>query len=126
MIWSAPPRNLWTLPLPCATPTEDDERDQASPGYAARAGRLALRVCTGRRQARPPDQLLLPQPRRGHLRRIPAADGRNRLEELSEDLPRRDRRGENQVPLPGLAARPGGGCVTSLPWLESSSASPVG
>ena len=59
---------------------------------------LELRVRDRRRQARPADQQLLPQPRRGHVRRVPAADGRNRLEELPDDRARGGRRGQDQVP----------------------------
>ena len=57
-----------------------------------------------RRQARAPDQQLLPQPRRGNLRRVPAADGRDRLEKLPHDRPRGGSGGEDEVPLP-LAPR---------------------
>ena len=39
--------------------------------------RLQLRLRARRRQARAADQLLLPQPRRGDVRRVPAADGRD-------------------------------------------------
>ena len=53
-------------------------RDQATHRRAARQRRLELRLRDRRRQARAPDQLLLPQPRRGHVRRVPAADGRDR------------------------------------------------
>src|SRR5918998_2961053 len=77
--------------------------DQAPPRHPPGACRLPLRVCTGGRQARPPDKLVLPQPRRGHVRRVPAADGGHGLEELPEDLPRGDRRGQDQLPLPGVA-----------------------
>ena len=45
---------------------------------------LALRLRTGGREARPPDQLLLPQPRRGDIRRVPAADGRDDVQELPQ------------------------------------------
>ena len=48
---------------------------------------------------------LLPQPRRGHVRRVPAADGRDRLEELPDDRPRGSRRGQDQVPLPRSVSR---------------------
>ena len=42
---------------------------------------------------RPPDQQLLPQPRRGWgVRRVPAADGRHRLEKLPHDRPPGGRR----------------------------------
>src|SRR3954453_16282848 len=87
--------------------------DQATPGHAARAGRLELRGRDRGRQASPTDELVLPEPRRGDVRRVPAADGRDRLEELPEDLARGNRRGQDQVPLPGVA--PG-----APPWPESS------
>ena len=60
-----------------------------------------------RRQARPADQQLLPQPRRGHLRRVPAADDRNGLEKLPHDRPRGGSCGKDEVPLP-LSGRLGG------------------
>ena len=53
--------------------------DQPAHRLAARARRLQLRLGDRGRQARPPDQLVLPQPRRGDVRRVPAADGRHRL-----------------------------------------------
>ena len=61
---------------------------------------------------------LLPQPRRGHLRGVPAADDRHGLEELPHDRPRRGRGREDQVPLPRLSR--------TARWRASSSASPVG
>ena len=81
----------------------------------ARARRLALRQRHRRRQARAADQLLLPQPRRGHVRGVPAADGRHGVEELPHDRARGSRPGQDQLPLP---ARP-----AAAPWRASSSAS---
>ena len=67
--------------------------DQATSRQAARAHRLALRRGRRRRQARPPDQQLLPRPRRGQLRRVHAADGRHpERQELPHDRPRGARR----------------------------------
>ena len=43
----------------------------------ARACRLPVRERDRRRQACASDQLVLPQPRRGHVRGVPAADGRH-------------------------------------------------
>ena len=68
-----------------------------------------------RRQARAPDQQLLPQPRRGHVRRVPAADDRNRLEKLPHDRPRGGRSREDQVPLP--LGRPAGPAQRAAPAL---------
>src|ERR687895_376181 len=99
------------LPLPWVA------RDQATPRQAARPGGLPLRLRPRRRQAGPADQLLLPQPRRKELRRVPAPHGGDGLEELPEDLARGDRGGQDQVPLP-LARR--------QRWPESCSAYPGG
>src|SRR5205807_2423786 len=88
---------------PRPVPTEREALDQAPAGRTSGARRLALRVRARCREARAPDQLLLPQPRRGHLRRVPAADGRHGFEELPEDRPGRDRRRQDQVPLPRVA-----------------------
>src|SRR3954467_12298300 len=79
-------------------------RDQAKTGHPPGARRLALRGRPRGCQARPPDQLVLPQPRRGPVRRVPPADGRDGFEELPEDLARRDRRRQAPVPLPLLGA----------------------
>ena len=51
--------------------------DQATRRQTAGARRLALRRGRRRGEAGAPDQQLLPQPRRGRLRRVPAADGRD-------------------------------------------------
>src|SRR3954468_4787953 len=68
---------------------------------------LAVRQRDRGRQARAPDQLVLPQPRRGHVRGVPAADGGHRLQELPDHRPRRGRERQGQVPLPRLtSARP--------------------
>ena len=56
---------------------------------AARARRLQLRLRARGRQARPADQLLLPQPRRGDVRRVPAADGRDRARRTTSRSPSR-------------------------------------
>ena len=81
-----------------AEPTSPDGRtrplDLTPHRQAARARRLRLRERDRRRQARAPDQLLLPQPRRGDVRRVPAADGRDALEELPDDRARRGRQGK--------------------------------
>src|SRR3954449_604106 len=62
--------------------------------------RLPIRKRDRRRQAGAADQLVLPQPWRGHLRGVPAADGGHRLQELPDDLARRGRQRQDQVPLP--------------------------
>src|SRR4051795_8747560 len=102
-----PPMSWWSTPLPSVgtNPPKEPTSDQAPPGRAAGTSRLALRVRDRRCQAGASDQLVLPQPRRGNLRRVPAADGGDGLEELPQDLPRGDRRRQDQVPLPRLAGR---------------------
>src|SRR3954468_7296397 len=97
--WGSP------LPLVALPPTLPKERtsDQAPPGRAAGARRLALRVRTRRGQAGAPDQLVLPQPRRGNVRREPAARGGHRPEELPQDLARGARGRQDQLPLPAVA-----------------------
>src|SRR3954469_157737 len=77
-------------------------RDQAQTGHTSRASRLALRRRARGRQARPPDQLVLPQPRRGAVRRVHPADGRDGVEELPEDLARAKRLRQAPLPLPAL------------------------
>src|SRR4051795_11402512 len=67
---------------------------------------LAVRQRDRGRQARAPDQLVLPQPGRGHVRGVPAADGGHGLQELPDDRPRRGRERQGQVPLPRLTRRP--------------------
>src|SRR3954447_18426795 len=100
MSWRTSP-----LPLKAATPNLPKEQpsDQAPPGRAAGTCRLALRVRARRGQAGAPDQLVLPQPRRGDVRRVPAADGRHRVEELPQDLARGARGRQDQLPLPAVA-----------------------
>ena len=61
---------------------------------------------------------LLPQPRRGHVRGVPAADGRHRLQELPDDRARRGRERQDQVPLPRL--------IAAGRMARSCSASPAG
>ena len=51
--------------------------DQTTRRQASRARRFSLRRRRRLGEARPADQQLLPQPRRGRLRRVPAADGRD-------------------------------------------------
>src|SRR2546423_635981 len=123
-IWSVRSMSSWSSPLPltAALPTllKEPTSDQAPPGRAAGTCRLALRVRARLGQASAPDQLVLPQPRRGDLRRVPAADGGHGLEELPQDLARRDRGGQDQVPLPGLGPEP------PRRWPGSSSASAAG
>src|SRR5919108_366168 len=63
---------------------------------------LALRQRDRGRQARAPDQLVLPQPRRGDVRGVPAADGGHRVQELPDHRARGSRGREGQVPLPPL------------------------
>src|SRR3954454_15988786 len=84
---------LTTLP-------KEQPSDQAPPGRAAGTCRLALRVRARRGQAGAPDQLVLPQPRRGDVRRVPAADGRYRVEELPQDLARGARGRQAELPIP--------------------------
>src|SRR2546423_15243413 len=111
----------WSSPLPLAAlPTtlpKERTSDQAPPRRAAGTCRLALRVRARRGQAGASDQLVLPQPWRGDLRRVPAADGRHRVEELLEDLARGARRRQAQLPLQGLIRLRGSGA-----WPGSSSA----
>src|SRR3954464_9399346 len=96
----------WSSPLPLAAlpPTLPKERtsDQAPPRRAAGTCRLALRVRARLGQAGAPDQLVLPQPRRGDLRRVPAADGGHGVEELPEDRARGARRRQAHLPVPHL------------------------
>ena len=88
--------------LHCESPTRkgSPQSDLAPHRPTARAGRLKLRRRDRRRQARAPDQQLLPQPRRGDLRRVPAADDRdaskNYLTIALEEVAAR----EDEVPLP--------------------------
>src|SRR3954452_5102657 len=94
----------WRLPL-IARPksfSKEQASDQAPPGRTAGTCRLALRVRARRGQAGAPDQLVLPQPRRGDLRRVPAADGGHRVEELPQDRARGARRRQAQLPVPHL------------------------
>ena len=56
-------------------PNEGRPSDLPPHRQAARPRRLRLRQRDRGGQARAPDQLLLPQPRRGHVRRVSAADG---------------------------------------------------
>src|SRR3954466_8898997 len=103
-------------PLPLAprltTLPKEYPRDQAPPGRAVGSRRLALRLRARCGQAGAPDQLVLPQPRRGHVRRVPAADGRHRVEELPQDLARGARGRQDQLPLPGVTA--GGSSVARI------------
>src|SRR3954468_6823019 len=87
---------LTTLP-------KEQPSDQAPPGRTAGARRLALRVRARCGQAGATDQLVLPQPRRGDVRRVPAPDGGHRLEELPQDLARGARGRQDQLPLPAVA-----------------------
>src|SRR3954453_15412974 len=106
-------------PLPLAprltTLPKEQPSDQAPPGRAAGTCRLALRVRPRRGQAGASDQLVLLQPRRGDVRRVPAADGRHRVEELPQDLARGARGRQDQLPLPSVTAG-------ALLWPGSSSA----
>src|SRR5947208_16844195 len=106
-IWSVRSMSSWSSPLPltAALPTllKEPTSDQAPPGRAAGTCRLALRVRARLRQAGAPDQLVLPQPRRGDVRRVPAADGRHGIEELPQDRARGSGGGQDQVPLPRLS-----------------------
>src|SRR3954453_23557603 len=108
-IWSVRSMRWWSSPLPLtALPTslpKERTSDQAPPRRAAGTSRLALRVRARLGQAGAPDQLVLPQPRRGDLRRVPAADGGHRLEELPQDRARGARRGQAQLPLQDLIRR---------------------
>src|SRR4051812_17648202 len=87
------PRQAPRRPLPCT-------HDLSSHRPPPRERRLQLRLRSRRGQARAPDQLLLPQPRRGDVRRVPASDGRHRFEELPHDRARGSRRRQDQVPVP--------------------------
>src|SRR5262245_48903871 len=100
---SASSAGSWRLPLAWA-------RDPAPYRQAVRERRLALRARHRGREAGPADQQLPPPARRGHVRRAAAAR-RVTLEELLDDGPRGDRRGQDQVRLPGLTrlTRTGGG-----------------
>src|SRR5436190_7724733 len=106
-IWSVRSMSWWSSPLPLTalTPTlpKEPTSDQAPPRRAAGTRRLALRVRARRCQAGAPDQLVLPQPRRGDLRRVSAPDGGHRVEELPQDLARGARRRQAQLPVPHLA-----------------------
>src|SRR5439155_4988777 len=64
---------------------------------AAGRGRLALRARDRRRQARAADQQLPPPARRGNFRRVRPAADRVTLEELPDDGPRGDRRGQDRL-----------------------------
>src|SRR3954463_12234883 len=105
-IWSARWKSWCSSPLPLIarpkTFSKEQPSDQAPPGRAAGTCRLALRVRARRGQAGAPDQLVLPQPRRGDVRRVPAADGRHGLEELPQDLARGAGGGQDQLPLPAV------------------------
>src|SRR3954447_8562347 len=105
-IWSVRSTSWWSSPLPLEAlpPTLPKEQtsDQAPPRRTAGTCRLALRVRARRGQAGAPDQLVLPQPRRGNLRRVPAADGGHRVEELPQDRARGARRRQAQLPVPHL------------------------
>src|SRR3954451_9068297 len=98
--WGASPLPL--IARPKSLPKEQPS-DQAPPGRAAGTRRLALRVRPRRGQAGATDQLVLPQPRRGDVRRVPAPDGGHRLEELPQDLARGARGRQDQLPLPAVA-----------------------
>src|SRR3954453_6554367 len=100
MSWCGSPLPLIARPK---TLPKEQPSDQAPPGRAAGTRRLALRVRARCGQAGAPDQLVLPQPRRGDVRRVPAPDGGHRLEELPQDLARGARGGQDQLPLPALA-----------------------
>ena len=68
--------------------------------------RLAVRARHRRGQAGSADQQLPPPARRGHVRGLPAAARRVALEELPDDGPRGDRRGQDHVRVPlALVAR---------------------
>ena len=97
-ISSGPPRSSRrssagrsTAQLPCA-PMIHPRIDEL-----LRQRRLALRARHRRRQARAADQQLPPPARRGHVRGISAAARRVALEELLDDGPGGDRRGQDQV-----------------------------
>src|SRR2546423_3854456 len=118
-IWSVRSMSSWSSPLPltAALPTllKEPASHEAPPGRAAGTCRLALRVRARLGQASAPDQLVLPQPRRGDLRRVPAADGRHRVEELPQDRARGASGREAELPLPGVSQG-------ASPWPGSSSA----
>ena len=87
--WSGSCAGSWPRAPASAVPYTRRPDDQASRRQTARPHRLPLRGRRRGRQACPPDQQLLPQPRRGQLRRVPAADGRDPgRQELPLDLPR--------------------------------------
>src|SRR3954451_19380698 len=106
-IWSVRSMSLWSSPLPLAAlPTtlpKERTSDQAPSRRAAGTCRLALRVRARLGQAGAPDQLVLPQPGRGDVRRVPAADGRHRVEELPQDRARGARGRQDPLPLPAVA-----------------------
>ena len=60
----------------------------------------------GRGQARPPAQQLLPRPRRGHLRGVHAADGRDADRQLPHDRARGARRRARSSTATAPSARP--------------------
>src|SRR5205823_14005457 len=71
---------------------------------ATRERGLALRAGHRRRQARAPDQQLPPPARRGYLRSVPASARGVTLEELLDDGPRGNSRGQDQVRVQVLVA----------------------
>ena len=101
--------------------------DQTTRRQAPRARRLALRRGRRRRQEGTTDKQLLPQPRRGQLRRVPAADGRDPAATgttsrwRSRSLPRAS---SNTSTAPSAGAR--GADLRRNRWPESCSASVVG
>ena len=92
-------RHTSRLPGRMIKPRVDKLLDHADSHYAAV-------VVAG--QAGPADQQLLPQPRRGQLRRVPAADGRGPARaELPLDGARGACRGQAQIRVPLLVASAG-------------------
>ncbi|CAA9521155.1 MAG: DNA-directed RNA polymerase omega subunit, partial [uncultured Solirubrobacterales bacterium] len=75
--------------------------DQAPPRHHRRREprRLAVRRRRHRGQARAADQFVLPEPGRGGLRGARPADGRDDVQELPEDRPRRGRRRQAALQL---------------------------
>src|SRR3954463_4977529 len=98
-IWRRSSRSHSPAPLPWPHNDPPSHRRTTEPG------RLALRARDRRRQARAADQQLPPPARRGHIRRFPAAAGRVAQQELLDDGPRGDRRGQTQVLVPEALAR---------------------
>src|SRR6185437_15995454 len=94
--WQPSSSASWPL-LP--SPLDDSSPDRPAHG----PGGLALLARDRRGEARPPDQQLPPPARRGHLRRVRAAADRVALEELPDDGPRGDRRGQDHLRVPPLA-----------------------